>query len=724
MVESIFSYIADGHQHDHRTKSGGLLLATEGMHALYSLPEYSDINAEYIVIVEREFEKYSDHINFGGHDVESCLAVLQQIFSWSDEVAVAYAFKMAVKAMGSAGVQCDRVQRMVGASSHLDLAKKLIENGQRWAVVWRQNRLDGIEDIIAPLTEQDYQEVFAEAKERAPDLEDEAIAGQFERAAVVFGYKRMFQYKDKEWLSFHDAVHAMDEILGLYEASGLSPNEFYNNILAQVMADGATYDAGTAYHQINAIAQSVDTDIAGILEKAKRYQGIDRLRDLVLVFSTPETVFASWVNLKRYSELQQLLDQAEMLEELKALKESGKDDLYNYVKTLAFHEDSKINMRKVFQFWREPEAFLAAPATDTRDEVQNRKKPSNYMNTPNLDLTAEDLRDALVEGKMDTLQVFSPMEIRYQIPLRGIEKPLSMRDAFFKAVGKRSENKPGEAAQQGKPLFGKANALLKQYQPKQKKGEKPKKLNLVSYLNGEELPEELIKPMEDLLYDKDIGIPRQEIKTQEYIAKIFNKSDPEGAIAGNDTANCMPYGDGKNTVYTYNPNTAQFVIRVVKSDGTERTIAQSVITKDMDVKTAVPEIRKKMYGQARLEQILPEDILTQADTYLACDNIEVAPNYTKDEQAIETIYRDFFNEYMQRCGHEQGLNTEKVPIGTGYADALKYLPTEENTYIPQAPVSYSDKKGEEVYTLTLEEQDVQKRYHRVSNRKTRADTAS
>ena len=198
------------------------------------------------------------------------------------------------------------------------------------------------------------------------------------------------------------------------------------------------------------------------------------------------------------------------------------------------------------------------------------------------------------------------------------------------------------------------------------------------------------------------------VEVQEYTARIFNKSDPEGAIAGDDTANCMPYGSGKNTVYTYNPNTAQFVIRVVRPDGTERTIAQSVITKDMDVKTAVPEIRKKMYEQVRLEQILPEDILTQADTYLACDNIEVAPNYTKDEQAIETIYRDFFTEYMQRYGEEQGLNTEKVPIGTGYADALKYLPTEENTYIPQAPVSYSDKKGEEVYTLTLEEQDVQK----------------
>ena len=172
-------------------------------------------------------------------------------------------------------------------------------------------------------------------------------------------------------------------------------------------------------------------------------------------------------------------------------------------RTLAFHEDSKINMQKVFQFWREPEAFFNAKASHTSNEVQNRKKPSNYTHIPNLDLTAEDLRDALVEGRVDTLQVFSPMEVRYHLLLMRNEdrekEVVSLREAFSIAVGKRSEGKEGKAQQQGRPLFTKANNLLKQYQPKRKKGEpKPKKLNLVNYLNGDELPEELVKPMQGI----------------------------------------------------------------------------------------------------------------------------------------------------------------------------------------------------------------------------------
>ena len=586
-------------------------------------------------------------------------------------------------------------------SAHSDIAKEIL-------------RVEGYEAVINRLPE--FKEMASETRESIfnfmqeygwDDVNTELVIWQFVRMVDQFGQEKVFKYIRRSGLTFHDAAHAMDKILDLYDASGLSSNEFYNNILTQIQADNATYESGTAHHQMNAMAQSMDIDVVGVMEAVKEYQDIPRLQELAKVLNTPNAVFASWTNLKRYSEIQQILERAEILEELKDLREEGKERLYQYIETLAFHPDSKVNMQAVLQFWREPEQFLDASDTHTPSEVQDRKKPSNYTHIPNLDLTAEELRDALVEGKMDTLQAFSPMEVRYTIPLERSEEALPIRDIFSQAIGKRSEGIKGDARNPN-TLFSKANTLLKQYQPKRKKGEKPKKLNLVNYLNGDDIPEELIKPMEALLYDKDIGIPRPEIKTQEYVAKIFNKSDPEGAIAGDDTANCMPYGSGKNTVYTYNPNTAQFVIRAIKGDGSERTIAQSVITKDMDVHTKVPDIINKLQGHSRLEEVLPEDILTHANTYLACDNIEVAPNYTKNEQAIETIYRDFFTEYMERYGKQQGLNTEKVPIGTGYADALQYLPTEDNTYIPQAPISYSDKTGKEVYTLTLAEQEVQK----------------
>ncbi|MFH1602267.1 MAG: hypothetical protein ABIB61_04930 [Candidatus Shapirobacteria bacterium] len=63
--------------------------------------------------------------------------------------------------------------------------------------------------------------------------------------------------------------------------------------------------------------------------------------------------------------------------------------------------------------------------------------------------------------------------------------------------------------------------------------------------------------------------------------------------------------------------------------------------------------------------------------------------------------RDYFREYMSRYAENQGLEPSKVPIGQGHTDTLVNLPTAPNTFVPQSPVSYSDKTGESVYILDL-----------------------
>jgi hypothetical protein len=105
--------------------------------------------------------------------------------------------------------------------------------------------------------------------------------------------------------------------------------------------------------------------------------------------------------------------------------------------------------------------------------------------------------------------------------------------------------------------------------------------------------------------------------------------------------------------------------------------------------------------------VLSENLVINAPVYLACDNIEVAPNYSDEryKQIIEAIYKDFFREYMTKYSSTQNLDPTKVPIGMGYTDALSTLQTESNTFIPQAPVSYSDKTGEYVYTLDLRNEE-------------------
>jgi hypothetical protein len=547
---------------------------------------------------------------------------------------------------------------------------------------------------IGNLTEEELGVMFGFVQQEFLDWQDEqTISGPFQAGAETFGYKRMLEYIKRKDLSLHDAVHAFRDVLELYRASGLGESEFYGQVLQQVRMDDREYPEGTAHHHLNAIAQTANKNVAEVISRVQEYREIEKLQELAASFNTLQAVFASWVNLKRYSELEQLLGQSEVFDELKELKEEGKEKLYRYIETLAFHPDSKVNMSAVMQFWRDPESFLAADASHTPHEVHDRKKPSNYLYMPNLDLTASELRDALVEGKMDGLSAFTPLEIRYTIPLENIESE-TLPDLVKKALGSSKEGVKG-VAKNSRKLFSELGKLLK-----------PHRISVVEYIQGKSLPEgvNLSQEIEDLLYNRDFGMERPLVKTREFVARISQKSDPEGAIAGDDTVNCMPFGDGKNTVYTFNPNTAQFVIRVVKGDGKERTIAQSVLTKDMDIKTLVPNVISELQQEGgHLGDILPADILATAPVYAACDNVEVAPNYSdkRHQQIIEVIFRDFFREYMSRYSKTEGLNPKKVPIGQGFTDALSQLPTETNTFAPQAPVSYSDKTGDSVYMLDL-----------------------
>ena len=631
--ESVIEHLSDFEGLDHTDIAHRLIEKGDGEHVAYHLPKFED--ADHTDIAHRLIEE-----GYGE-------SVARYLSNFKD-------------------------------ADHTEIADDLITHDQKWVVVWYAKEL-GV-DVQA--TEDEYRESFRRMKETRPDLV-ESTADNFERAADIFGYKNMFRYKEREGLSFHDATYELDGICDLYKLSGLSPRAFYTNILDQVRKDTQEYEEGTAHHNLNAIVTSINTDIPSVIEEARKHRDIERLQELAETLKRPEDVFASWSNLKRYRNLSQLLDRVEILDDLKELKKEGKEDLSRYIETLAFHPDSKVNMQAVLQFWRDPEDFLDAHDVHTPDEVQDRKKPSNYIHIPNLDLTAEDLRDALVEGVLDRITTFPPMEIRYSIP--------PTREALRQALGSPSKGVKGTAKKPGK-LFSEVSRLLKQHETYQKSG-----VNVNKYLGGEDIPEDLEQQVEELTYHEEFGIQK---KTQEYVARITNKSDPEGALAGDDTANCMPYGSGKNTVYTFNPNTAQFIIRRVKKDGTERTVAQSVLTKDSDVRKAVPDIINELQREKKMDDVLPEDVLAKQDPYLACDNIEVAPTYTGEEyeDVYQHIYHDFFKKYTQK---EKGFRTDKIVIGTSYADALTNLQKEKNTYVPQAPVGYSDKVGEEVYILPL-----------------------
>lgn len=545
-------------------------------------------------------------------------------------------------------------------------------------------------------------------KVKVPEWQDELnTSSPFEEGSKIFGEDKMFEYLNRKGLTRHDGLHEFNNIIQLYRISDLSPKEFYNNILRQVNDDESEYYNGTAHHQLNDLSRNAIEgfkieDITGMssipadmfeFEKVKKivgqYKHIEKLSKFFQVFNTVKDVFSSWKNLKKYSEVYNLLEQKDILDQLSKFKDfPEKKKLQDYIETLAFHRN--ISMDKVLSFWRSPEKFFDLPDSHTPTEAHNRKKPSNFIEFPNLDLSAEELRDSLVEGDYDAIQSFRPFSIEYGLSKNNYSSEQFV-SALNRALGKRSESKKGEAKNPPK-LFKELKKLSQERQ-----------ISFQDLLAGNiEISDEDKTVLLTSLYRKDIGLSRPDVKIETYRAKINKKSDPDAVVAGNDTACCMPFGSGKNNVYTFNPNCSLFTLQKQSNNGKWRTIAQSVLTEDVYVGRKIPDIISDFQkGEKHLNELLTDDVLAIQKSFIACDNIEVAGSFSDKKDEIKFIYQDFFREYLKQFSNEDNIEDSKIIIGKGYTDALTDLPHEENKFIPRAPVSYSDKLGNKVYTLSM-----------------------
>lgn len=559
-------------------------------------------------------------------------------------------------------------------------------------------------DFKADFSEEDFKHIFEmlTADKRLIDWQDnDNIVEPFKNSAEIFGYRQMFSYLKRRDASRHDMLSGMANIMRMHVGSGLEPKMFFNNILQEVAMDTGTYNDGKSYDYLNVISQNINLNTEQVLSEARNYRELETLQELVDHFEN-NSVFSSWKSLRKYYELQRKLVKRHLFEDLAELKATGNEKLYHYVESLAFHPDSDVNSDTAIQLWRDPEGFLDLD-DDHSSGLHERKKPSNYVEIPYLDLSPTELRDALVNGDLDKIQAFEPFEVDYQIPAKLDERTqtelgynsMSFPALILTALGSREKNIKGKA-KNPQELFKRINALLK-----------PVGIELKKVINGEmacdQNAEQAIK---DLVFDPEIGIERQPVDARSYRAKIFLKSDPQAVAAGNDTACCMYFGSGKNNVYTFNPNCSMFIIQEQKPDGKWRTVCQSVLTEDADINQDIPKVIKNFDDVQNYKDVLESNEVDLDQGIVAADNCEVAKNYTSNRnyrQIIEALYYDFFRKYFEKYGTSGNLNTDSIVIGRGYSDALSNLPTKRNTFLPKAPVAYTDNDHDTCYELKLDD---------------------
>ncbi len=525
-------------------------------------------------------------------------------------------------------------------------------------------------------------------------IPDENIRRMLALGRKVFGAQSMIDYSSRPDMARHDELYFMPAIIALQEQSGLSPDKFSGNILLQVARDNSFYEEGNAHHRFATICQSLSgLDVAERLNLAKRYSEVAKLQDLVRVLESGAGVFSSWKMLKKFHELNQLLERSEILEDLNDREMSPK--LRNFIENLAFHPN--ISLHNVIQFWREPAKFLEIDDEHADAQVNAVKKPANYISLPFLGLSAENLRDAYVEGTLDKLQTLPAMERVYKN--MGIDEDKNPNTAkglhayLVKAMGRRSEGIKGDA-KDTKKLFHELNKFCK-----------TKSLQLQDLVDPQkgpaliaELTVESQTVLRDLIFAKNTGMAKPD-DGDTYRIRIGAKSDPAMVVAGNDTASCMPFGSGKNNVYMFNPNCVQLVLERQLADGSWRTAAQSVVTIDIKTSKPTPELIDG-YKQHKSLQDLIESKDFANQPVITCDNIEVAKNEEGERvKVISETYAKFFAEYLAEHAEALNLDPTRVIVGAGYTPASLGLPKEPNTYVPLAPMSYSDNIQEDCYVI-------------------------
>ena len=252
-----------------------------------------------------------------------------------------------------------------------------------------------------------------------------------------------------------------------------------------------------------------------------------------------------------------------------------------------------------------------------------------------------------------------------------------------------------------------------------------KKVNLKegANLDLDNLNKEKREKLKEIIKQALENIKKQYIEGEIILkAEIIPHNDPRFATIGDDTQCCMPFGSGKHNVYMWNLGTGAFVISFRKageSEGDSRIAIQSILTVNKNIgslekKERLIKILKNQEldedSELSLSKVLGNNFLENLSSnnlVISCDNVEGHKNYIKmlldnDNEIIEKIYRDFFEEYRKQNSYFKG---SKVIIGEGYSDYLTNLEKVPNPYLPLNLISYSDNLGPTTLELLQEDKE-------------------
>jgi hypothetical protein len=128
------------------------------------------------------------------------------------------------------------------------------------------------------------------------------------------------------------------------------------------------------------------------------------------------------------ADFETILAKREVLEKIKDLSEKHQE----FYEKLIFHPN--IDTSAVIQMIEYPEDFLDRGDTHSGD-LHELSKASNFYQFDYSNLSAREMIDMLIEGKLDKIQKIPVFEMEFQVPVNEDLRNLSVRELLRKAIG-------------------------------------------------------------------------------------------------------------------------------------------------------------------------------------------------------------------------------------------------------------------------------------------------
>ena len=555
---------------------------------------------------------------------------------------------------------------------------------------------------------------------------------------------------------FLDEAHQSffkSDILPFYHglANKEDRQQFVQNVLLQVGQDTGTNIFGERSHAV------LWKTIRGVIKIAQKFNSAEAYAqwpeiyekefgteiiyaDLVTELIKTKKFLFRWKSFKRLGILSRLIENKSLMEELKgyaqkiqdARQQNRLDDvqkyqkIYDYFMYLINHpgvSDFEA-LRKMIQ---DPAGFLGLSDVNTPQYLHEAKKPSRMLEVLYMNLTARDLVEGLILEKFDAMQAIQPLEVgiyatdldeklktdpelkggallEYLIKHRYAETQ-DLRDVLLKFLGRELESMKAQKVDPDSKRFRLVREVYQQLMDN-KPFAKVINATQVFRFRIEKLIEHGLAPV--------------------YTMRIIPKSDPQAAVTGSEAPSCMSFGSGKNNIYLFNPSVGFVALSKMYYDDNgqkqRKILATSVLTADRWIPKNINHLRNQMTGlsatglkKINLTELMGPDFIEKIskDVFLAADNVEAAKNVesvrhngNNFDDVVRISYKKFFEAYFKthdKTFRGRSWNKTKVPIGTNYSDALRNITDEEdNHYLGEAPVAYSDKITEKVKILKLD----------------------